>query len=80
MNILPWHTNQEEPEDRNIVFVLINGKIAADVFVWFGKRKVFITHSMFEDDMVENKVKLDEVDAWMKLGDLPLPVWVSGRA
>lgn len=84
MNILPWKRNTESPEDRTLALILINGKITADVFVWFGKRKVFIAHSLFGEgddaEIVENKVKLVEVDGWISIGELPLPVWVAGRA
>lgn len=84
MNILPWKTNSDSPEDRTLALILINGKIAADVFVWFGKQEVFICHSLFGKGktakIVENRVDLDEVDAWICIAELPLPVWVAGRA
>lgn len=84
MNILPWRTNTDAPEDRVLALILVNGQIVADVFVWFGKRKLFITHSLFgtgdDAEIVENKVKLSEVDAWIGIGDVPLAPWVAGRA
>jgi hypothetical protein len=80
VDILPWKTAAEFPDDKTLALILINGKITADVFVYFSKQAVFITHSLFEDDVVENKVKLAEVNAWIGLGELPLPVWAAGRA
>ncbi|MBZ5673695.1 MAG: hypothetical protein LAP61_05555 [Acidobacteriia bacterium] len=80
---LDWKTNQQVPEDRTLALIAMNGKIV-DIFVWFEKRAVFITHSLYgkgdSEAIVENKLRLAEIDGWIGIAELPLPVWIAGRA
>jgi hypothetical protein len=75
-----WNKPNEPPKDRTIALVIINGQIEASIWIYHANKGVFITQSMVADELVDYKLKLSEVEGWMRLADIPLPPGVTVRA
>lgn len=76
---LSWRKPGEFPHDRGQALIIMNGQICLDVFTFDAQRMVFTTPCFYQKDIVQMKVKLNEVEAWMPLFDIGLPSWASKR-
>ena len=76
-----WHPNTERPPsatpefgypmDRWLCLVIQDGKVYPDTCVWFSERNSFSVKYQFQDQIVVEWMKLEEIEAWGLLRDLP---------
>jgi hypothetical protein len=76
---LPWKSKTEVPEHSTLALIVINGKIAADVFTFCARRQAFIIPTITNKKIVDMAVKIAEIEGWLPLADIPLPAGVTKR-
>lgn len=78
-HMVPWRRADQAPTHLQQVLIIINGQICLDVYSFDAKKVVFTTPNFYQKDVVQLRVKLNEIEAWVPIGDIKLPHWVSKR-